>query len=69
MKKNNEIPIGEIGIINGVRVMAKEYLSYNTCNDCCFSLNAGYRFGCPVRKCNGMYRNDKTHVYFVEVKQ
>ena len=33
MKKNKEIPIGGIGIINGYRVMAKEYLHINSCDE------------------------------------
>lgn len=63
--KNNEIPIGGVGVINGYKVMAKEYLFENTCDDCCFSLRAGYKYACPYNKCSAMKREDKKHVYFV----
>lgn len=66
MRKDNEIPIGGIGVIDGMRVMAKEYLLANSCGDCCFSLNAGYNPPCPIRKCDGRRREDKKHVYFVK---
>lgn len=65
--KRNEIPIEGIGVINGYKVMAKEYLFENTCDDCCFSLNAGYKSCCPFKKCTARNREDKTHVYFVFV--
>lgn len=67
MKKAKEIAIGEIGVIDGQRVMAKEYLIENSCDDCCFSRNAGYNHPCPMKKCNGASRQDKKHVYFVKV--
>ena len=57
-KQYKEIPIGGIGVIAGQRVIAQKYLPENTCDDCCFSLNA----------CNGGSREDKTHVYFVKVQ-
>ena len=41
-KQYKEIPIGGIGVIAGQRVIAQKYLPENTCDDCCFSLNAGY---------------------------
>lgn len=47
--KNKEIPIGGIGVINGYKVMAKEYLLENTCDDCCFSRNNGYYHPCPIK--------------------
>ena len=31
MKKNHEIPIGGIGVVNGYKVMAKEYKLENSC--------------------------------------
>lgn len=65
MKKNSDIPIGGIGIISGYRVMAKEYLLENTCDDCCFSKTSGYHWPCPFDKCFARTRQDKTHVYFV----
>lgn len=65
MKKNKEIPIGEVGMINGYRVMAKEYLHENSCDDCCFSRNAGYHHECPIKKCSAKSREDKKDVYFV----
>lgn len=69
MKKNKEIPIGGIGIINGYRVMAKEYLFKNSCDDCCFGLRSGYHGNCPIKKCSAQYREDKKHVYFVIAKE
>lgn len=69
MKKNKEIPIGGIGIINGYRVMAKEYLHTNSCDECCFSLNSGYRFECPHNKCSNLKRTDRKHVYFTIVEK
>lgn len=67
--KKNEIPIGGIGVINGYKVMAKEYLLENTCDDCCFSLNAGYKHDCPINKCSPLKREDKKHVYFVSIEE
>lgn len=67
-KQYNEIPIGGIGVIASQRVIAQKYLPKNTCDDCCFSLNAGYNLPCPFNKCNGGSREDKTHVYFVKVQ-
>lgn len=69
MKPKKEIPIGGIGIINGVKVTVKEYLLSNTCNDCCFSICAGYTMRCPTKKCCADSRSDKKDVYFVEVKE
>lgn len=69
MKKNKEIPIGGVGIINGYRVMSKEYLLINTCDDCCFGHRSGYSGDCPVKKCSALYREDKKHVYFVIAKE
>lgn len=68
MKKSKEIPIGGIGMINGYCVMAKEYLLENSCDDCCFGLNAGYHGKCPNNKCLARNREDKKYVYFVLVK-
>lgn len=67
--KKDEISIGGVGVINGYKVMAKEYLLDNSCDDCCFSLNAGYKQVCPIRKCESKRRTDKKHVYFVIVNQ
>lgn len=64
MKKNKEIPIGGVGIINGYRVTAKEYSYRDSCARCCFSVAAGYRHECPIKKCSGEYREDGKHVYF-----
>lgn len=64
-KKNQEIPIGGIGIINGYKVMAKEYTFENSCDDCCFGHSAGYPHACPLKKCSAKSRTDKKHVYFV----
>lgn len=69
MKKSKEIPIGGIGVINGYRVMAKEYLFENTCDDCCFGLRSGYHRICPIKACSANYRKDKKHVYFVIAKE
>lgn len=68
MKKLKEIPIGGIGVIDGCRVMAKEYLPENSCDDCCFSRNAGYCPDCPSNKCEAKRREDKTDVYFIRVE-
>lgn len=65
MEKNKEIPIGGIGVINGLRVMVKEYLLENSCEDCCFSRSSGYHWPCPSNKCFAKTRKDKKHVYFV----
>lgn len=65
MKKRNEIPIGGVGVINGYKVMAKEYRLENSCDDCCFSRNAGYHHACPLKKCIARLKTDKKHVYFV----
>lgn len=67
-KQNTEIPIGGVGVIDGQRVIAQEYLPVNTCDDCCFSLNAGYNLPCPIKKCDGRRREDKKHVYFVKAQ-
>lgn len=64
-KRNKEIPIGGIGVVNGYKVMAKEYKLENSCDDCCFGRNAGYHHACPLNKCNDKKRADKKHVYFV----
>lgn len=69
MKKSKEIPIGDISVIHGYSVMAKEYLPENTCDDCCFSLRSGYTGNCPIKKCSLKYREDKKDVYFVIVKE
>lgn len=69
MKKNVEIPIGGTGVVEGQRVMAKEYLLENSCDDCCFGRYAGYRYQCPFKKCHAKYRKDNKHVYFVRVEQ
>lgn len=70
MKKNTEIPIGGIGIINGYRVMAKEYLYTDSCDECCFSLNSGYRSpSCPFNKCAAHKREDRKHVLFTIVEK
>lgn len=69
MKKIKEIPVGGIGIIHGYRVMAKEYLLENSCDDCCFCRNSGYPGDCPIKKCSAPYREDKKHVYFVIAKE
>lgn len=69
MKKNKEIPIGGIGIIDNIRVMAKEYTYKDSCDQCCFSLNADYHFPCPEKKCSKKYRLDKRDVYFVETEK
>lgn len=66
--KKNEVPIGGVSVINGYKVMAKEYLLENTCDDCCFSLNAGYQHVCPIKKCSAKQRKDGKHVYFVIVE-
>lgn len=68
-KKNKEIPVGGIGIINGYKVMAKEYSYKDSCDLCCFSKIAGYRFPCLLKKCSAKYRQDKKHVYFVRVEE
>lgn len=72
-KKKNEIPVGGTGVIDGRRVMAKRYAddrSYEGCDRCCFSLKAGNHSGvCPTRRCAAKCRQDKTDVYFVEVKE
>jgi hypothetical protein len=67
--KNKEIPIGGIGVINGYKVMAKEYLLENTCDDCCFSRNNGYYHPCPIKKCSSKSRTDKKNVYFEMVEK
>lgn len=67
--KKNEIPIGGIGIINGYKVMAKEYLLENSCDDCCFGRSAGYKQVCPINKCSANKRKDGKHVYFVIVEK
>ena len=69
MKKNVEIPIGGIGIVEGQRVMVKEYMLENSCDDCCFGMNHGYSLPCPAKKCDGKRRTDKKHVYFVRDEQ
>ena len=69
MKKSKEISIGSIGIIDGYRVTAKEYLFENSCDDCCFSLRSGYHGSCPFKKCSAEYREDKRSVYFVLAKE
>ena len=69
MKKNKEIPIGGIGMIDGYRVTAKEYLFENSCDDCCFGLRSGYHGNCPIKKCSASHRDDKKHVYFVIAKE
>ena len=66
-KKNNEIPIGGIGVINGYRVVAKEFTLVNDCEDCVFSSKQGYSLPCPMNKCTARKRSDKKHVYFVAV--
>lgn len=68
MKKSKEIPIGGIGIVESCKVMAMEYRYNDSCEMCCFSLNAGYHFPCPAKKCSGKYRQDKKDVYFVKVE-
>ncbi|MDE7345362.1 MAG: hypothetical protein K2N48_01315 [Muribaculaceae bacterium] len=69
MKKNNEIPIGGIGVIEGMRVMAKEFSFNNSCDECCFSLHADYHHPCPRKKCDAKTREDKKHVYFVKAEE
>lgn len=64
-KKSKEIPIGGIGIIEGYKVMAKEYKHTDSCDACCFSKTAGYHQKCPMSKCFPDKRDDKKHVYFV----
>ncbi len=68
MKKKIEIPIGGIGVIEGYKVMAKKYLPENSCDDCCFSRNAGYWLDCPINRCEAKGREDKTDVYFVRIE-
>lgn len=68
-KNNKEIPVGGIGVINGYKVMAKEYSYKNSCDDCCFSMHSEHVRMCPINKCHTKYRKDKTHVYFVRVEE
>lgn len=69
MTKQKEIPIGGIGIVNGVRVLVREYTYKDSCDNCCFSRAAGYKFPCQANKCFACNRKDRTNVYFVEVKK
>ena len=67
--QKKEIPIGGVGVIDGYKVMAHEYMPSNSCDDCCFSFNSGYKFPCPKMSCHAHSRIDHKHVYFTIVEQ
>ena len=68
-KQKKEIPIGGVGVIDGYKVMAHEYLPSNSCDDCCFGFISGYKFPCPMNSCHARKRSDNKHVYFTIVEQ
>lgn len=68
MKRKKEIPINGVGIIDGYKVMAKKFDYRMDCSDCCV-FSGSYPFPCPNHLCHAKHRTDKTHVYFVEVKE
>ena len=67
MNKKKEIPIGGIGIIDGVRVMVMKS-DYKIGCDLCYWQGKDHK-SCPYNKCDGRKRDDKTHVYFVQAEK